>query len=87
MSQRAVSNFLALTALALCTAATAADEAICVPVSGKIVNNFTSASSTLGVVAMVYGKRPNEIKLKCILSDVQQADPPQHRVHPHHVVR
>lgn len=76
MPRKSASNFFALIALAVCSATAAADEAVCVPVSGKIVNNATSATSTLGVVAMVYGKRPNEVKLKCALSGAAQAAPP-----------
>jgi hypothetical protein len=55
------------TALTLGIALPAAAQR-CVPVSGRIVNNFSSAESTLGVVAMVYGTGKSELKLKCGLS-------------------
>jgi hypothetical protein len=50
----------------------AAFASTCVPVQGKITNNFVSDSSTLGVVAMEYGTKSSAIKLKCALVGVQQ---------------
>jgi hypothetical protein len=49
----------------------------CVPVQGKITNNFIAADATLGVVAMEYGAKHNAIKLKCALAGAgQQVTPP-----------
>lgn len=70
MLRNSVSSSIAVIALALGAANASADD--CVPVQGKITNNFASESSTLGVVAMVYGARPDEIKLRCALSGIQQ---------------
>ena len=44
----------------------------CIPVQGKITNNFIAANSTLGVVAMEFGPKRDAIKLKCALVGVGQ---------------
>jgi hypothetical protein len=48
----------------------------CVPVQGKIVNNFgLSSASTIGVVSMVYGPKTGGVKLKCALNGTQTPGP------------
>lgn len=74
MIHNSVSPAVMVIALAASAASAAASD-LCVPVQGKITNNFASESSTLGVVSMVYGERPHEIKLKCALSGTQQEGP------------
>lgn len=70
MIRPAAASMLVMSALILGMSSAAARE-VCVPVSGTILNNFTSATSTLGVVSMIYGT--DGIKLKCALSGAQQA--------------
>lgn len=49
----------------------------CVPVQGKVNNNFIAADSTLGVVAMEFGSKGSALKLKCALVGAgQQVIPP-----------
>jgi hypothetical protein len=63
-------SIISATALsALLAVAVDAHAGECVPISGKITNNFASAdgTQTLGVVAMVYGPKSNSHKLKCAL--------------------
>jgi hypothetical protein len=73
MLRKSASSVLALSALFVGISNAGAQ---CVPISGKITNNFTSqdGSTTLGVVAMTYGSKPNEKKLKCGLSGFNQVD-------------
>jgi hypothetical protein len=76
MLRKPTSSVLALSALFLGISSAAAQ---CVPVSGKITSNFTSqdglgGSTTLGVVAMTYGKGSSAVKLKCGLSGFNQVD-------------
>ena len=56
---------------------------LCVPVQGKITNNFIAAGNTLGVVAMEYGAKNSAAKFKCALVGVPQpATPPAvHFIH------
>lgn len=66
MLKCSLSRALTVSALALgAVGATAGTPGTCVPVSGTIVNNFPSATATLGVVEMTYG---DSTKLKCALS-------------------
>jgi hypothetical protein len=77
MLKMSASSILALGALFLGTSNAGAAQ--CVPISGKITNNFTSqdglgGSTTLGVVWMTYGQGSSAIKLKCGLSGFNQVD-------------
>ncbi len=53
----------------------------CVPVQGKITNNFIADGNTLGVVAMEYGAKGSAIKLKCALVGVPQPATPPSDIH------
>lgn len=80
MSKQATLSALAGTALILGLAGTASAQAPapnCVPISGKIANNFAAAdgSATLGVVALEYGPKRGGIKMKCALSGVSAGVP------------
>jgi hypothetical protein len=68
MLKSATSSALAMGALVLGLVNAAAAQT-CVPVQGKILNNFAAedGSATQGVVAMEYGPKGNAIKLKCAL--------------------
>jgi hypothetical protein len=71
MSSSFVSRTMVLGALAMGVGhAVAADR--CVPVSGRITNNFASQNATLGVIAMAYGDKASAIKLKCAMSGAAQ---------------
>jgi hypothetical protein len=76
MSRQAVSAALATGALTIGLASTAA-ASTCVPVQGKILNNFAAAdgSVTLGVVAMEFGRKGHAIKLKCALFGQSLGEP------------
>lgn len=66
MARRSVPRALTVAALAFgAISASAGTPGTCVPVSGTILNNFASATATLGVVEMTYGA---STKLKCALS-------------------
>jgi hypothetical protein len=53
---------------------------LCVPLQGKITNNFISEDSTLGVVALEYGFKRSSLKLNCALvGAAQEAAPGQIR--------
>jgi hypothetical protein len=71
MSRVSTSLLLASVAWSLGAASPAVAQPRCVPVSGKITNNFVTAEGlTLGVISMVYGAVNNGIRLKCALSGV-----------------
>ena len=55
----------------------------CVPVQGKITNNAIAQGTTLGVVALVYGPKNHNVKLKCALvgSDQGASFPQLHFIH------
>lgn len=73
MQKNFVSRVLAVSALAVgAVGATAGAPGSCVPVSGKIVNNFASPTATMGVVEMTYGA---STKLKCSLTGQAAAGP------------
>lgn len=77
MSRLAASSALATGALILGLTSAAVAQERCVPVKGKIVNNFAAAdgSATLGVVALEYGEKKKALKLKCALSGVSAGQP------------
>ena len=58
----------------------------CVPVQGKITNNFIAADATLGVVAMEYGTKRDAIKLKCALVGAGQTVTPPADIHFIHTI-
>jgi len=68
MSKQVVSLAL-VTGMLVLGLANGAVANTCVPVKGKIFNNFAAAdgSATLGVVAMEFGPKGSAIKLKCAL--------------------
>jgi len=61
--------------LTIGTTGPALGQSACVPVKGKITNTFIANGGTLGVVALIYGKK-KEAKLKCGLVGQPQALPP-----------
>lgn len=77
MSKQFASAAVAVGALILGLAGSAIAQETCVPVAGKIVNNFAAAdgSATLGVVALEYGPKKKVVKLKCALSGVSAGAP------------
>jgi hypothetical protein len=72
MSKRPLSVAVLAASLLVGVAHSGASVAQCVPVQGKITNNFIAGGGTLGVVAMVYGPQSRSIKLKCAMVGVAQ---------------
>jgi hypothetical protein len=76
-------RFLPCCVAALTFAFSASALADCVPVQGKIANNVIAQGTTLGVVALVYGPKNHNVKLKCALvgSDQGASFPQLHFIH------
>jgi hypothetical protein len=71
------SSIVVATCLLLGTSVgSAAAAGLCVPLQGKITNNFISGNSTLGVVALEYGFKRSSLKLKCALVGTGQEAAP-----------
>lgn len=64
------------TSLAFVATTPAFAQSTCVPVQGKITNNFIANGGTLGVVALKYGEKKDSVSLKCALVGQPQALPP-----------